>query len=112
MSIDLSSLTETLSNGLSSLLSALSDPSTVAATTTAATTTASTGSSSAITGTGLSLFVKTAPIAMIAAHPITILAALGGGLGVIGIIDAVSDFRENRRNNLESSLQPEQVEKA
>lgn len=112
MPIDLSTLTDTLSDGLSSLLSALSDPSTVAATTTAATTTGSATSTTAITGTGLSLFVKTAPLALIAAHPVTILAALGGGLGVIGLIDVVSDFRENRRNKLETQLQAERVQEA
>ncbi len=110
MTIDISSLTDSLSDGFSSLLSALTDPSTAAATTTAATT--STTSTSAITGTGMSLFVKTAPLALIAAHPVTILAALGGGLGIIGLIDIVSDFRENRRNNLEATLQSERVEKA
>lgn len=118
MSIDLASLADTvtnsLSDGVSNLLNVLSDPTTLAASTTAGTTAATTAttSTSAVTGTGLSLFVKTAPVALITAHPLAILAALGGGLGIIGIIDAVSDFREGKSINLENPLKPERVQKA
>ncbi len=117
MTIDLTSLADTISNGFSDLMTILTDPASAATAATAAsttgTTTATTTSTSAVTGTGLSLFVKSTPLALITAHPVLILAALGGGLGVIGAVDLISDFREGRRNNLTApSSQPEQVQKA
>jgi hypothetical protein len=115
--IDLSGLADTLSNGFSDLMNILTDPAgaaTAATTaTTASTTTATTTGTSAITGTGLSLFIKSTPLALITAHPVLILAALSGGLGLIGAIDVISDFRDGRRNNLSAQKsQPEQVQKA
>ena len=112
MAIDLSAITDVLSDGFSSLLSGLTDPFTVATTTTAAPTTTAATTSTATTGTGLSLFVKTAPLAMVAAHPVMILAALGGGLGVIGLIDVISDFKLGRRSDLVAPVQQEKVQKA
>lgn len=113
MTIDLTSLADTISNGFSSLITILTDPASIVTATTVTSNTATTASTSAVTGTGLSLFVKSAPLALITAHPVLILAALGGGLGVIGAVDLISDFREGKRNNLATpSPQPEQVQKA
>ncbi|MGI9211569.1 MAG: hypothetical protein ACR2HF_03785 [Methylococcaceae bacterium] len=114
MPVDLTTLTTNISDGLSSVLNALANPTDAISTVTSAVTDAgSTTGATATTGTGLSLFVKTSPLALVTANPVLILAALGGGLCVIGLIDAISDFRENRRNNLMSSApQPEQVQKA
>jgi|GEM_PF-2102969 len=118
MTIDFASLADTLSNGFSDLMTILSDPASAATAATAASTTGTTTAAtatttSAVTGTGLSLFVKSTPLALITAHPVLILAALGGGLGLMGAIDAIGDFRDGRRNNLAApSSQPEQVQKA
>jgi len=115
MTIDLASLTDTVSNGLSGLMDVVSDPVGAVTAATAVSTTAKTAGTSAVTGTGggLSLFVKSSPIALITAHPVLILLALGGGLGIVAALDALGDFRDGKRANLAApSSQPEQVQKA
>lgn len=114
MTLDLATLTTNLSDSLSGVLNALANPTdAITSVTSTVTDAASTTGATATTGTGLSLFVKTSPLALVTANPVLVLAALGGGLCVIGAIDAISDFRENRRNKLmSSSTQAEQVQKA